>query len=242
MRQVMDALRIVGAAICMPLLFVACTEATFLEAPRGETVSLPPLSLALDSLTVHANEISQVGVVASLGPDFPRDGLVRFSTTLGGFVDSTGTMARSIEVTAIDGRATTLFVAGTMSGIAVLQARAGSETQTHSLSLLVAPPDSIAVFTDRVSVPADGKTEVALTARLGRREGVVSRAISVEFIAVDSVSQAPIPGFRALALSDSTGAATAKVASTIPGTFYFQALAGSVASGRILTRFTKPQE
>jgi hypothetical protein len=223
-RAVLSALLVMFAA--------ACTESTFAAGPAELDISTTADSLVSDGL-------ASIVVSVELPPAVPQDAMVEFTTTLGRWANPGGTPDRKVTVQARGGTAEArLFASGDVGNAFITVAAAGT-SDTASVRLTPALPDTIDLFLDRTSAPADGATAVTATAVLRRTSGTVSKNIPVRFEAQDS-AQAALPALSGVVVADSTGKAQFRFTSIVPGTVQIRAFAGTAASEPRAVRLTPP--
>jgi hypothetical protein len=178
-------------------------------------------------------------VSVALPPSVPQDASVEFTTTLGRWANPGGAPDRKVTVQARGGTAEARLFASGDVGTAFITVAAAGTSDTTSVRLTPSLPDSIDLFVDRTSAPADGVTAVTATAILRRVSGTVSKGILVRFEVRDS-AQALLPEFGGVAVADSTGKAQFRFTSIVTGTVQVRAFAGTAASDARTVRLTPP--
>lgn len=175
------------------------------------TIQFTPAPPQLQTLSLAARELPADGATtvtlrALLSPGATNRN-VRFGTTAGTLLGTTGQADTVVVPADPAGVATVLLKADTALGVALIRASAGSTTILDSVRFVRARPDQISLSADSFRVLPDPAHPLNLTVTLGRSIGRVTRGATVEFTAMrpDSTS---LGWFGGTTTSDNSGTVT----------------------------------
>ena len=233
------------------------TTATITAAPGGGVTGIASASLTLTvrtprvasidvrpqktQLTADGLDVTDVIITVkdTLGQTIPNK-TVNLAvspadpTNFGRFEDLSGNPIPQ-TTTGTDGTAKVRYRAGKRTGSVTLQASVTEGATTISgqgvVTLVPGAPATIELVANPSSAPADGSTEVRLTATVRDAQGNAVPRVKVQFSATPSLAITP-----SSATTDDTGQATVTVtAPTKAGSYTLQAQVGTIAATLTLT-------